>query len=237
MTASGNRRKAERRQADRRKPPASPTDSGWSSPWGQAAGPERAASPPETSLFDPEPDGASDSRLIAREAKRLVSAEGAALPRILRTYVAARAALSLALVLAPWLASLSGGKPPVLVILLCLGYASQAVSLWLLHGSRDDSPGADASAPEHLQPRQWMATIGVDLLAFSALRTLEPTAPLNYTALLVLPVLMAGVLTRRLVALATAAGLSLFLIVAVWPMAEAGGDMLLLLAQAGLAGA
>lgn len=232
MTHPVNRRQADRRKADRRKPPAAAPESGWFSPWGNPAASRTGMPGLDTSVLDVDPDAPSDSRYIAREAKRLVSAEGAALPRILRTYVAARAALSLALVVAPWLASLSGVKPPVLVILLCLGYASQAVSLWLLHGSRDDS-----QMPEHLQPRQWLSTIGVDLVAFSLLRMLEPQAPLNYTALLVLPVLMAGVLTRRLVALGTAAGLSLVLLVAVWPMAADGGDTLLLLSQAGLAGA
>ncbi len=232
MSPPGNRRQSDRRKADRRKPPVPAPESGWFSAWGDPAGSGRAVPGADSSLLDADPDAHSDSRFIAREAKRLVSSEGAALPRILRTYVAARAALSLALVLAPWLASMGGGKPPVLVILLCLGYASQAVSLWLLHGSRDDRAQTD-----HLLPHQWLATIGVDLVAFSALRVLEPLAPLNYTALLVLPVLMAGVLTRRLVALATAAGLSLFLMLAVWPMVHADGDVLLLLSQAGLAGA
>ena len=234
MTPAGNRRQGGRRKADRRKPPETPAESGWFSPWDDPALAAQGPRPADSAQLEPDADAeaAGDGRYIAREALRLVSTEGAALPRILRTYIAARAGLSLALVLAPWLASMSGGKPPVLVILLCLAYASQAVSLWLLHGSRDDS-----LLPEHLQPRQWLSTIGVDLFAFSALRLLEPAALLNYTALLVLPVLMAGVLTRRLVALATAAGLSLFLILAVWPLAQEGGDVLLLLSQAGLAGA
>lgn len=232
MTPHGNRRQGDRRRADRRKPPEAPAESGWFSPWDDPALTSQAARPADSALLEAEAEAAADGRYIAREALRLVSTEGAALPRILRTYITARAGLSMALVLAPWLASMSGGKPPVLVILLCLAYASQAVSLWLLHGSRDDS-----LLPEHLQPRQWLSTIGVDLFAFSALRLLEPAALLNYTALLVLPVLMAGVLTRRLVALATAAGLSLFLILAVWPLAQDGGDVLLLLSQAGLAGA
>ncbi len=203
MSVPGNRRRADRRQADRRRPPLSTAEDGWLSAWGE---PGRSAQGPrgaDPALLETDPDAHGDSHFIAREARRLVSAEGAALPRILRTYVAARAALSLALVLAPFLAALGSGKPPVLVILLCLAYASQAISLWLLQGSRDDPAPAD-----HLLPRQWVWTIGVDLVAFSVLRILEPQALLNYTALLVLPVLMAGVLTRRLVALATAAALT-----------------------------
>ena len=233
MSFPGNRRQADRRKADRRRPPVSTTDDGWFSAWGDPGNSRQGGRVGDSSLLETtDTEVPSDSRFIAREARRLVSTESAALPRILRTYVAARAALSLALVLAPWLASFSGGKPPALVIVLCLAYASRAVSLWLLHGSRDDR-----DQPDHLLPRQWLWTIGVDLVAFSALRLLEPVAPLNYTALLVLPVLMAGVLTQRLVALATAAALSLLLMLAVWPLAADGVDVLLLLSQAGLAGA
>ncbi|MDH4391385.1 MAG: ATP-binding protein [Aquabacterium sp.] len=232
MNAPGNRRQADRRQADRRKPPLSTAEDGWFSAWGAPGNSGRATRGADSSLLEPEPGAHGDSHFIAREAKRLVSTDGAALPRILRTYVAARAGLSLALVLAPFLALLGGGKPPVLVILVSLAYASQAMSLWLLQGSPHGP-----QQPDHLLPRQWLWTIGVDLVAFSALRVLEPQALLNYTALLVLPVLMSGVLMRRLVALATAAALSLLLMLAVWPQATDDGDMLLLLSQAGLAGA
>lgn len=232
MSFPGNRRRADRRKADRRRPPVSTTEDGWFSAWGDPGNSGLVSRGADSALLEADPEVQGDSHFIAREAKRLVSTEGAALPRILRTYVAARAGLSLALVLAPFLASLGGGKPPVLVILVCLAYASQAMSLWLLQGGREAPAPAD-----HLLPRQWLWTIGVDLLAFSALRVLEPQALLNYTALLVLPVLMAGVLTRRLVALATAAALSLVLMLAVWPQVMDGGDVLLLLSQAGLAGA
>ena len=163
---------------------------------------------------------------------RLVSTEGAALPRILRTYVAARAALSLVLVAMPWLASQTGGRPQLALMLVSLAYAGQALSLWLLSGAK-----AREVRPDHLRPRQWLWTIGIDLLAFLLLRMLDPAALLNYTALLVLPVLMSGVLTQRLVALATAAGLSLLLLLGVWLLARDEGDLLLQLSQAGLAGA
>ena len=232
MSLPGNRRRAERRHADRRQPPVSAAEDGWFGAWGDPGHSGLASRRVESSLPEADPEAHSDSNFIAREARRLVSTEGAALPRILRTYLAARAGLSLALVLTPFLAALGGGKPPVLVILLCLAYASQALSLWLLHGGRDEPV-----PPDHLQPRQWLWTIGVDLVAFSALRVLEPLSSLNYTALLVLPVLMSGVLTSRLVALATAAALSLLLMLAVWPQVIDGGDLLLLLSQAGLAGA
>ena len=186
----------------------------------------------DAGLPELEPDGGSDSRFLAREALRLVSTEGAALPRILRTYVAARAALSLVLVVMPWLASQTSGKSQLALMLVSLAYAGQALTLWLLSGAQQDS-----ARPDHLQPRQWLWTIGIDLLAFLLLRVLDPAAQLNYTALLVLPVLMSGVLNQRLVALATAAGLSLVLLLSVWLLADDHAALLLQLSQAGLAGA
>ncbi|MBP6903394.1 MAG: PAS domain-containing protein [Burkholderiaceae bacterium] len=233
-----DRRVGDRRQGDRRRPPRSGLGDSWLSIWGDSRLTGREAGDPveaaDTALDDPDPAGdAGDSRLLRREARRLVSEEGAALPRILRTYVWARAALGLALVLAPWAASLLGSRPPLLLMLVSLAYASQALSLWLLRGA-----SAGRGPIDRLLPRQWLWTIGVDLAAFSLLAVMDPAAPLNYGALLVLPVLMAGVLTRRIVALATAAGVTLVLLAAAWPEARrSGGDVLLGLSQAGLAGA
>ena len=232
MSADPDRRAADRRWVDRRQPPRSSPDDAWLSAWGEPGRPRAAAPLDEAGGNDPESEAGADSRFMAREARRLIVSEGAALPRILRTYVAARAALGLALVLAPWLASLLGGRTPLPLLALCLGYAGQAVSLWLLH-----DPADDRRLPDHLLPRQWIWTIGVDLLAFSLLRLLDPLGQLNYAALLVLPVLMSGVLTQRRVALATAAGVTLLLLLGVWLMASDDGDVLLQLSQAGLAGA
>ena len=230
-----DRRQTERRGSDRRQPPSSAGEDSWLSAWGDPSNSRFVTRPGEGSHHDAELESGSDSRFLAREAARLVSTEGAALPRILRTYVAARAALALALVLAPWMASLMGSRPALPVMLVCLAYAAQSMSLWLIHGARDDHP-----RPDRLLPRQWLWTIGVDLLAFSMLRLLDPSAQLNYTALLVLPVLMSGVLTRRLVALATAAGVTLVMLLGALPLfgeGERNGDMLLQWSQAGLAGA
>ncbi len=232
MSDPGNRRQADRRRGDRRRPPLStdePPLGLWRDP--AAAGSRRRTD--DAAVLAADAESAGDSRFLAREAVRLVSTEGAALPRILRTYVAARAALSLVLVLVPWLSATGDSRAQVLLILICLAYASQAISLWLLHDS-----GEVAARPDHLQPRQWLWTIGVDLLAFMLLRFLDPAGPLNYAALLVLPVLMSGVLNRRLVALATAAAVSLLLLLGVGPVAHHGLEQWLLqLSQAGLAGA
>jgi two-component system, NtrC family, sensor histidine kinase PilS len=75
----------------------------------------------------------------------------------------------------------------------------------------------------------------VDLLAFSSMHLLELGGTFNFAALLVLPVLMAGVLTSRLLALGTAAAVALMLLFAAWrvPVGEAGPVLML---QSGLAG-
>ena len=232
MNPDPDRRAADRRRVDRRQPPRSSPDDAWLSAWGDPGRPRAPGRLDDTGGHDIELDPGADSRFMAREARRLVATESAALPRILRTYVAARAALGLALVLAPWLASLMGGRTPLPLLALCLVYAGQAISLWLLH-----DPADDRQLPDHLLPRQWAWTIGVDLLAFSLLRLLDPLGQLNYAALLVLPVLMAGVLTQRRAALATAAGVTLLLLLGAWWMAGDGAEVPVQLSQAGLAGA
>lgn len=221
-----NRRQRERRQGDRRQlsPPTTSFDS-WLTPWGE---PSRPAVPGAGGR-----DTLSDSTYVARESQRLGQPGGNPRARILRTYIAARAALGLALVLLPWVAVLLvGGRLPWPMLLLGLAYAGQAASLWLL---KVGDPVLTVGGG--LMRRQWLATIGVDLLVFTLLRLMDETPQLNFSALLVLPVLMAGVLTTRLSALATAAGVTLVLLAAVWIGPRSESEFLLQLSQAGLAGA
>ena len=232
MSILGERRRADRRHSDRRAPPRSTSDEAWLSAWGDPTPSRNGPGSRSPMPAGADPAVASDDRFMAREAKRMVAGDGAALPRILRAYVAARAALGLALALAPWLGAMLGAHLPVPLLVLCLLYAGQAVSMWLLY-----DPVSDSTAPDHLLPRQWFWTIGVDLLAFSVLRLLDPLGQLNYSALLVLPVLMSGVLTQRRLALATAAGVTLMLLVGVWLVEPGTGDVLARLSLAGLGGA
>jgi two-component system sensor histidine kinase PilS (NtrC family) len=82
-----------------------------------------------------------------------------------------------------------------------------------------------------------MATIGADIICFTSLHLLSPGgSTFNYVALLVLPVLMAGVLTPRVQALATAAVVALALLGTAWLSVLSGGDATTLMTQAGLAG-
>jgi two-component system sensor histidine kinase PilS (NtrC family) len=82
---------------------------------------------------------------------------------------------------------------------------------------------------------QWVSTIGIDLLAFSTLHFLQ-TAGLNYSPLYALPVLTASVLGSRLLALGTAAAVTLLLLMDGWVLALQVQDHASPLVQAGLTG-
>ena len=178
-------------------------------------------------------EAATDSRFLLRQARRIVHAQDDALARVYRTYAAARAVIGLGLVGVQGASSLLGTRPAEWLTLISLLYGVQAVTLWLL-------PRFGALAQPQSQGRQrrrqWLATIGVDLAAFALLHLLEVGTSLNYAALLVLPVLMAGVLTSRLLALGTAAGVSLILLFAAWRAGLGGDAAAPLMLQSGLAG-
>lgn len=91
-------------------------------------------------------------------------------------------------------------------------------------------------APGRSFDPQWVSTVGIDLLAFSTLNFLQ-VANLNYSPLYALPVLMASVLGSALLAIATAAGVTLVLLVDAWVQGLELMDHAARLAQAGLAGA
>ncbi len=228
-----DRRRADRRQGDRRQARRQPPEDSW---FGALADAGQTTLQPghdtEPWQSHAEAENATESRFLAREARRIVSGQGSALRRVFRGYVAARAVLGAALVLTPWLMTLMGARLSLVMLLACLGYATQAISMWLLPARQGDP----ATPPARLARRQWALTIGVDLVVFSLLHLLEPGAQLNYAALLALPVLMAGVMTKRLTALATAAFVALVLLAGVWRSAQAGTFAVTLLTQAGLAG-
>lgn len=231
-----DRRLGERRAA-RRRPTA---DESWFGAFGSVEdtqmGPEEA---PPTSGPVPLDSGVGpataslDSRLFSRQAERIVSAGQTAFDRIFRTFIGARAALGVALVLALAATGLFGSRPSLAAALVSVAYGALSLTMWLLPNRRTVEPKALA---EFWNPL-WLATIGVDLLCFSALHLLTPGSSLNYVALLVLPVLMAGVLTPRLMALATAAAVTLILFGSAWLAALSGGSVTQLLTQAGLASA
>ena len=189
------------------------------------------------SFFDPgwlaSGDLPSDSRFLQRQAQRIEQAQDSALARVYKTYAAARAVIGVALVGAQGVGSLIGTRGGEWLTLISLLYGVQAITLWLLPRF-----GALARPQPQLRQRrrQWLATIGVDLAAFALLHLLEVGTSLNYAALLVLPVLMAGVLTSRLMALGTAAGVALALLLAAWRVGLVSDNAPALMLQSGLAG-
>lgn len=227
-------RASDRRVGERRRSRRSPTaDESWfgafesaedtqlnadTSTIGSELPPERETSP-------------NDSRFLSRQAERIVSSGQTAFDRIYRTFIGARAALGVALVVALAVSGLLGNRPPLVAALVSIAYGTLALSTWLRPRRKAIEPTAFARPMN----RQWLATIGVDLVAFSALHMLTPGSSLNYVALLVLPVLMAGVLTPRALALATAAAVSLVLLFSAWLAALAGGEVAGLMTQAALA--
>ncbi len=213
------RRRAERRVSDRRRLPRFTASESWREQLDEGWREHAVVT-----------DAAALAEGRAGDAAEL---EAKALPRLLRTYIALRGVLGTILLLAPWLGVLLRGHLPLPMLAVCLAYAGQAISLWVL----PELAGRGRPARDRLSRTQWIMTIGVDVVAFSLLRLLDQASQLNYAALLVLPVLMAGVLTRRLAALATAAVVALVLLTGVSSAAANGGDVMLLLSQAGLAGA
>lgn len=160
-------------------------------------------------------------------------AQRSAFLRLYRAFIGARAALGLALFgTEVIIASFStGGRGESLG--LCAVYAATTLSQWLLPTLLGGLPQA---ATRGLDRRQWLSTIGVDLVAFGLLHAMTGGAGFNTAALLVLPALMAGVLTTRRQSLAVAAAASLMLLGQAGLDIAAGSETFLTLTRAGLAG-
>jgi two-component system sensor histidine kinase PilS (NtrC family) len=232
------RRQADRRHGDRRARPTRPAaEESWFGALGAEGDTGFHADDVADARANVEPaarDARQDERRQrTREARRIATSGDTALRRVFRTYVAARAVLGLLLALVPWIVSLPSVRNPFPLILVCLGYAVQSITLWLLPRLRADG---ESPVMTRLGRRQWLATIGFDVLVFAALHLFDPAANLNFGALLVLPVLMSGVMTTRLASMGTAAVVALVLLSGVWRTAPGLADSGVMFAQAGLAG-
>ena len=113
------------------------------------------------------------------------------------------------------------------VVGLCCTYLAATLAVRLF--TRPQAAGS-------LFDPQWVPSIGVDLLMFSAMQFLQ-AGGLNYTPLFAVPVLLAAVLGSALLALGTAAAVALLLLLEAWIIslqlpAETAGRFL----QAGLTG-
>ena len=174
-----------------------------------------------------------DSQLSSRHPDGDPGAGATTFERIYRVFIAARAALGVALIVTLGVAGVFGLRPTQAIALVSVAYAALAISMWLLPRFRPPPP---PQALARLRSPQWLATIGADIVCFTALHLLAAGSSLNYQALLVLPVLMAGILTPRLLALATAAAVTLILLGTAWLGLPSGSEPTLLMTQAGLAG-
>lgn len=153
--------------------------------------------------------------------------------RITRTYLAARMALATLLLAMQAALAVAGVQPAEWASGVMGLYTMQATALWWVMRARKD---VALAKERHARARVWMASIGVDLVAFSLLHALSTGASLNYAALLVLPVLMAGVLMARRWALFAAATAALMLLAATWPRSLSAIDSASVIAQAGVVG-
>ena len=143
---------AERRAA-RRRPTA---DESWFGAFGSVEdtqmGPEEAppTSGPVPLDSDAGPATASlDSRLFSRQAERIVSAGQTAFDRIFRTFIGARAALGVALVLALAATGLFGSRPSLAAALVSVAYGALSLTMWLLPNRRTPMPFLDDDEDEH----------------------------------------------------------------------------------------
>ena len=234
MSTAADRRSGDRRRLDRRQMGPPSLGESWFGVVGVEPEPVAGESRLDRNWHGADGLGnGTDSRFFARQARRIVHSRDSALSRVYRTYAAARAVTGAGLVAAQAAVALVGSGATMPLVLVCIAYAVQAITLWLL-------PRYEALAePQQrasMRRRQWLATIGVDLLAFSALHALASGVSLNYAALLVLPVLMAGVMTQRLLALGTAAAVTLLLLLVAWRAATVSGEATGLMLQSGLAG-
>ena len=178
-------------------------------------------------------DMQADSQGLARRAVRTDAARQSGYERLHRVFIGARAVLGVMLLAPLTLVSLFGAHPGLSVAVVSLAYAALSISMWLLPRMW---PAPNPQAMSRPASAHWLLTIGSDLLGFTTLHILGPGSSLNYVALLVMPVLMAGVLTPRTMALATAAGVTLMLLLTAALSVRPGSDLSLAMAQAGLAG-
>ena len=150
-----------------------------------------------------------------------------AIVRLWRGFMTARVPVGVLLLLLQ--VSFYGLGQPVnrWLMALCTTYLAAALAVRIF--ARPRWPG------QSFDP-QWVFTIGVDVLVFSALQFFQVGA-INYTPLYALPVLLASVLGSVLLALGTAAGVTLILLVDAWSISlQTPGDLTSHFLQAGLAG-
>jgi two-component system sensor histidine kinase PilS (NtrC family) len=147
--------------------------------------------------------------------------------RLWRAFMTARATLGGVLVLLQGGIFVLAPQQSSTPLLICVAYFVAALAVRLM------------THPQHLGHTfdvQWLRTVGVDLLTFAALQALQSSS-INYAPLFALPVLVASILGSLMMAMGTAAGVTLLLFgYASWLSIQAPGDTTTLFMQAALTG-
>jgi two-component system sensor histidine kinase PilS (NtrC family) len=148
--------------------------------------------------------------------------------RLWRGFMTARTTLGLGLLLLQGVTYALGAHQNITLLLICAGYFAAALTMRLVANPRRLGKTLDI---------QWISTIGVDILTFTALQVIQGNS-INYAPLLALPVLMASVLGSLLLAMGAAASVTLlFFAYATWMLIQTGGDAAAHFLQAALTGA
>lgn len=176
--------------------------------------------------------GAPAGSWFVEAAPAAPAESSASFERLYRAFLAARAALGLALIAAQLIATVLSSPPASSTLGLSASYAVAALALWWFPQLRR---GASARSLARISSLHWWSAIGMDLLLFGVLHALDPSG-VNYGALFVMPVLMAAVLCPRRLGLATAAMATLGLLAAAAWSLLSGADVGLKTTQAGLVG-
>jgi two-component system, NtrC family, sensor histidine kinase PilS len=147
--------------------------------------------------------------------------------RLWRGFMAARIFVALVLLMLMGFLSKYGTAPMGRELILCSAYL--ALTCWVRF------VGKPAPAASRFDP-QWLVTVGIDVIVFSALLHYQVGA-LNFTPLFALPVLLAAVLGPLLLALGTAATVTVALLADAWLSSIAtSGEMTGRFLQAALTG-
>jgi len=124
------------------------------------------------------------------------------LSRLWRGFMTARVTIGLVLLLLQGVLYGIGQVSNLWLLVVCFGYFASALVVRI--GLRPRRLGRTFDL-------QWVAVIGVDVLVFATLQFLQGSS-INYTPLFALPVLLASVLGSLLLAMGTAAGVTLMLL-------------------------
>jgi two-component system, NtrC family, sensor histidine kinase PilS len=150
------------------------------------------------------------STVPAEEEWSLGMEEG--LPRMWRGFMAARILVASVLLALLVFLQTMGQADHAEALMLCTGYL--VLTIWVRWWSKPKR------ATSYMDP-QWLYTVGADVVVFSALLFLQ-VGTFNFTPLFALPVLLAAVVGPLLLALGTAAAVTMVLLTEAWRLSIFG---------------